>query len=346
MDAVSDPLANIIQVRGGSRGARRARRRKIMSTRHRTALFYEFKQYGIDVKGWSQETRETYYWRASAANAWLEENRNVSLCWAKPKDLEAFRLSLPATARTRNNYRAALVAFGHFLVHKGYTEINPALALTRLKEDEPIPKALGREQVKRALAVAGTGGPKTMALITTLLYVGLRRAELRTLQWRQLNLDEKDVWIRVTGKGRKQRDIPVPAPAVKALRAWRRECPDPEWVWPSSQNQGEPVSRETIRRWVKEVEEALDFPLWPHLFRHTCATMLLDSGTDLRDVQVWLGHSSPSTTARYTKVRPQRLLDARDRLDLEKLHDDEDVPMPERDDGEGGAAVVQFGPRR
>jgi hypothetical protein len=100
-----------------------------MSKRQRSELFRAFDRWAADVKGWSPKTRETYYRRCIAAELWLAMHRGVSICWAQPKDLQAYLFQTKPNPRVRNQIRKALVGFGEYLIDSGYSEVNPALAL-------------------------------------------------------------------------------------------------------------------------------------------------------------------------------------------------------------------------
>lgn len=305
----------------------RGKARRIMSARHRTQLFREFERWAWNEKGYGPRTRETYYIKARAANAWLEDNRNVSICWAGYKDLQAFLWTRSTNANNRNVWRQALIAFGEFLIFAGYTDSNPARSLPRLKVPRRLPKSLDREAVGRVLAVAGTLGAQTHAAITLLLYTGIRRAELLNLEWRFFEPDLKagDCWLRFIAKGNKERTLPVSDLAggelVKTLMAWKRECPDAQWVFPSEdvRRQGQPISVSTLQKWIKQVEEASGVYLHPHRLRHTCAQMMVDAGVPITDVAEWLGHEKISTTQGYMKVRASSLREAARKMSIEAL---------------------------
>lgn len=296
-----------------------------MSRQHRTELFRAYREWATQ-KGWSPSTRNTYYERALAAELWLAENQGVSICFARPKDFKAYLFTCRPNPNVRNQIRNALLGFGEFLVYAGYAEENPALGLPRLPVKKGIPRALDRETVKKIVATARTLGYVHEAIVTLFLYTAIRREELRTLQWKSFepSITAPEVWLRFTGKGNKERSIPLHGIAQKALAQWRLYNPDPQWVFPSPSKPGFPVTPPVINRWVNLVGESAGIRLHPHLFRHTCATALVDSGVDLRTVQEWLGHASVSTTAIYTKVHPKSLRAARDQLDFEKLPSEDD----------------------
>lgn len=284
-----------------------------MSARARDTLFTEFSKWGWDVRGWSPVTRKRYFQRARAADAWLTEHRSVSIFWATPKDLQAYLFSTVPTARNRNNIRQALVGFGAFLVERGRIQVNPAIQLPRLEEPIDFPKALEPEQAARLEVGARVLGGRTEAYALTLLYLGLRREESRTLQWSMFSEDMR--WVRVRGKRQRVRILPVSPELRPVLARSRVESDDAEWVFPSTRHLGRPMSTSHIRDVIRPLAELADIPgLHPHAFRHTTATTLLEQGADIRTVQEFLGHSDPKTTAIYTKIRPARLQEAVYRL--------------------------------
>jgi integrase/recombinase XerD len=277
-------------------------------------MFREFERWGFDERGWSQATRERYYRRALAADRWLTVNRGVSLIWATPKDLKAYLFSTPPNARNRNNVRQAMIGVGAFMVAKGITEANPALALPRLPEPESLPHALESAQARAVGLMAPSVGPMAQALVAVFLYAGLRKTEARLLEWASVS---DDGWLRFRGKRSKERAVPLHARAQVILRRWRDESPDPDgrWVFPSPRRVGSPASETHVRTLIYEVGEAAGIPkLHPHTLRHTAATELLEAGADMRTLQEFLGHADPKTTAIYAKVRPPRLREAVDRM--------------------------------
>jgi site-specific recombinase XerD len=152
------------------------------------------------------------------------------------------------------------------------------------------------------------------ALLELLYGSGLRAGEVCGL--RTGDLDLRHATVRVWGKGRKQRQVPLSGPSVDALEAWlargrealraRRPAgspPDPSDVVFLNQR-GRPLTTRDLRR---VVDRHAGSPTHPHALRHTFATHLLDGGADLRAVQELLGHADLSTTQGYTHVSKQRL---------------------------------------
>jgi integrase len=280
--------------------------------KRKEVLFQGFERWGFDEKGWSKRTRQNYLYRARAADAWLEEQYQVSLPYAKEKQLRAYLFSTSPTARNRNHIRQALVGFFAYLIFLEVAESNVAQALPVLPEPRSIPLAMEADVVARLLQGAKACGLRDEAIISTFAYEGMRKSEVRLLTWPQL--DEEAGWIRFWGKGSKERKLPVHPELATILAKWRRKCGDPKWVFPGGNQganggtNGRPISDTSLARIVREVGELVGIPdIHPHLFRHSFATELLEGSGDLRTVQEALGHSSLSTTAGYLKVRPAKL---------------------------------------
>lgn len=162
------------------------------------------------------------------------------------------------------------------------------------------------------------------------VYGGLRREEVRTLEWRH-----------------KDRVLPLHPRAREALTRWQTHCPDPQWVFPSPQRvkRGRPMSHSKVHMTVVRIGELAQVKeIHAHMFRHTFATRMLQKGADLREVQEALGHASPTTTAIYTHVMPTQLRAAIERIDY-RAEDAEDAdgcalwPLEVRD-GRCGAGVA------
>ena len=287
-----------------------------MSKQQRDRVFHEFSRWGHDEKGWSPQTRKTYYYRVLAAELWLQEHRQVSLIWAKPNDLKAYLWALDVSATNRNGVRNALVGFGGYLEANGYVEVNPAGGLARLPQPRAIPKALNREELSRVLAIAAAQPARDRAVFNVFLYTGMRLSECQSLRWQHLDLE--DGWMRFWAKGQKERAIPIHDELLPILREWRRHTNGQDWVFPSDfahrKSAGKPVCIRTLGRIMRIIGEAAGVRLHPHLMRHTCAKLLLESGNDVRVVRDWLGHENVSTTSIYLKAFPSDLKAAAKRL--------------------------------
>lgn len=293
------------------------RRRRRWSGLQKDKLFREFNEWGYDAKGWSRNTRYRYELRVRAADAWLIENRHVSVLHARPKDLQAFLFDQTPHAGNRNNIRQALIGFGEFLVEIGLQDFNNALALPRLPVPRTLPKALDVKPAHRMEVAASREEPMVELIILLMLYQGMRREEVAALKWSEVDGD----WLHFQGKGSKDRRIPLMPPVAKVMRKWRQACKDPVWVFPSPRPSGRSrhVCGEFIRRRVKDVAEIAGVDkIHPHVLRHTAATRMLEIGGDIRAVQEYLGHASLATTTIYLKVRPAHLEEIGNEMNYEE----------------------------
>ena len=181
-----------------------------------------------------------------------------------------------------------------------------------------------------AVLDALTTSPFTYTVIATLLETGLRISEACHLQPRDIDARVGLVHVRC-GKGGKRRSVKLTDHLDRLLRRyWRVERPGRTWLFPAQRLiapgvvdpvhrwTDRPVSPDTIRSRLHRAttEAGLSRRVTPHDLRHTYATWLLEAGVDLRTVQVLLGHASPVTTARYTRVRPSLIRQTPSVLDM------------------------------
>ncbi|MFH2098451.1 MAG: tyrosine-type recombinase/integrase, partial [Pseudomonadota bacterium] len=216
---------------------------------------------------------------------------------------------------------SALRSFYRFLEKMGAIDRNPAKAVATPKKEK---KAVSWLTVDEAfdLLDASTGTPvldlRDRAILETLYSTGVRVAELAGTNL--YDLDYRAGTLRVTGKGNKQRIVPIGQKAREAIREYRAALEEdgPEGRDPGAVFLNHRGGRLTVRSIARVVDKAvlragLGRPVSPHGFRHSFATHLLDGGADLRSVQELLGHVSLSTTGVYTHVSMDRLAKAYDR---------------------------------
>lgn len=214
--------------------------------------------------------------------------------------------------------------FMTWLVRQGIREDNPAARLVTSKTSTHLPDTLSQEQMREALqalqekimADDATPDPialRNLAMVEVLYSTGIRVAELEGL-----DIDEVDfsrAMIKVTGKGNKQRVVPLTAAAVQAIDLWltrgRSHLVAEKHQTPAVflGVRGKRVGARQIREVVNQVLKDLGTTAASgvHVLRHTAATHLLDGGADLRSVQELLGHESLQTTQLYTHVSIDRL---------------------------------------
>lgn len=294
----------------------------LVSSARGRGLLRDFERWGYDEKGWSRSTRERYFRRVIAADAWLRRNRGSrGLRWASTDDLRAHLFSVSSSQRNRNHVRQSLIAFGEFLVARKLRKENFAAALPRLKEPRLLPRPLSLADAHRVWSAALTLGGIHPPLVGVMLWAGLRKTEARTLR----QVDIIDDYIRVLGKGSKERVVPIHPELGRVLRAWKP--PDPEWLFPSTRFPGAPISDTAFRGLCATVSHEAGVYFHPHMLRHTFATRLVDVGVDVRRVQELMGHADIRTTGIYLGVSPGRLRESIVALDFNLEGDAEIVPL-------------------
>ncbi len=207
---------------------------------------------------------------------------------------------------------SAVRGFFRFLIREKRLKRNPAADVTAPKAGKRLPGTLDADQMARLLDLPGDD-PLTVrdrAMLELLYSSGLRLAELVALDLG--DVDEADATVRVTGKGAKTRIVPVGRQALAALRAWRGiragiAGPEEQALFVSRRGSRlRPRSvQERIVHWSRR--QGMDRNVYPHLFRHSFASHLLESSGDLRAVQELLGHADVSTTQIYTHLDFQHL---------------------------------------
>lgn len=211
---------------------------------------------------------------------------------------------------TRRRKLSSLKTFFKYLVREGYNKTNPVLGISGPKRDKKLPMFLDKGQIVRLLEAPPDNnllGLRDRAILETLYSGGIRVSELVGL-----DIDDVDFIgeaLKVKGKGKKERLVPIGGPAVSALKKYidSRGTKDIKAVF--TNKFGKRLSTRTIQRVVaKYIRKAyLQGHISPHSLRHTFATHMLDAGSDLRSVQELLGHESISTTQIYTHITPERL---------------------------------------
>ena len=228
------------------------------------------------------------------------------------------------SAATMARKIATLRSFYKWSNRRGLTKTNPMTAIRTPRQAKRLPKAVSVEQIEKLLATPSDRdvlGLRDRAMLETLYSTGLRVSELVGLDIE--DLDDTGEAIRVRGKGKKERIVPLGTHALQAVRRyvamvqgdgryapwWKDESrPRPLFV----NKHGKRLSSRSVRRKLDKylTSAGLDPEISPHTLRHSFATHLLENGADLRSVQELLGHQSLSTTQIYTHLTTQRLQDA------------------------------------
>jgi len=212
---------------------------------------------------------------------------------------------------------AAIRSFFRYLKRQGKLSANPAAAVATPRQEKRLPKQLSVIEVQHLVEIADDSvplGARDRAILELLYASGVRVSELTGLDLDDLDLS--DGMMRVLGKGKKERMVPIGSKAITAIRVYLRRRADLE---PRPGRGGDALFlnfrgtrlnvrsvRRIVDRYIRQC--AIVRKVSPHTLRHSFATHLLDAGADLRSIQELLGHVSLSTTQKYTHVSTERLL--------------------------------------
>ncbi|MBQ8225863.1 MAG: site-specific tyrosine recombinase XerD [Bacteroidaceae bacterium] len=264
-------------------------------------------------RGLAENTRQAYAADVTRFLLWLREEEVRPEC-VRLEHLHRFAWSLHdvgISARSTARILSGLRSFYRFLRLDGYIQYDPTELLETPKIGKHLPEVLSVNEIDRiqdAIDLSQPEGHRDRAIVEVLYSCGLRVSELCSLRISDLALD--DGYIRVQGKGSKQRLVPIGSRARKELDLWfidRNALPIPpeeqDYVFVSIRRKRH-LSRITVFHWIKVYAEraGISKPISPHTFRHSFATHLLEGGANLRAIQAMLGHESITTTEIYTHI--------------------------------------------
>jgi site-specific recombinase XerD len=220
---------------------------------------------------------------------------------ATGEDLRRYQVHQTETGAQPPTVNSSAVAL-RFLFTVTLGRANLAAQLTRVHYPRRLPRVLSPKEVGRLLEAAPGPGLKYKAALSVAYGAGLRAAELAALK--VSDIDSKRMLIRVEqGKGRKDRHAMLSPQLLEVLRAWWRQCRSQGWLFPG-RDPFLPITTRQLNRACHMAAEVAGLGTWvtPHTLRHSFATHLLESHTDVRVIQVLLGHAKLDTTARYAQV--------------------------------------------
>jgi len=215
---------------------------------------------------------------------------------------------------------------------------NPAKNVATPKAEKPLPTALTVDEAFRLMdSPVDKERLRDRAILELLYSSGLRVSELVGLN--MIHLDQDLGIVKVMGKGRKERIVPVGKKALEALKAYFKDRGDLEGEDPLFINyRGGRLTSRSVGRLVKKYTKhsGVFRKISPHSLRHTFATHLLDAGADIREIQEMLGHASLSTTQRYTHISLGKLMEVYDRAHPRSFRTTPSPsPSPPRGEGRG-----------
>lgn len=250
---------------------------------------------------------------------WLDKNTiEISPNKITQETLQQFVYSIAkkVNPRTQSRVISGLKGFFNYLVFEEYRKTNPLELIESPKIGRKLPDTLSIEEIDILISTIDLSTPqgeRNRSIIETLYGCGLRVSELINLKISDLFIDEG--FIKVTGKGDKQRFVPIGSLTIKYIELYRKEIRIHQTINPSAKDtlylnrRGNSLTRAMIFHVVKELTEkaGVNKNISPHTFRHSFATHLLENGADLRAIQQMLGHESITTTEIYTHIDKSHL---------------------------------------
>ena len=263
-------------------------------------------------KGYSANTLDAYMRDVDKLFRYLAVEQ-VDVLDVKLEDLEhfaAFISDLGIGPRSLARFLSGVRQFYRFLVIDGYLEVDPTELLESPKQPDHLPEVLSTAEVdllEQAIDLTKWEGHRNRAIIEVLFSCGLRVSELTNLKLSNLYIEEQ--YIRVMGKGSKERLVPISPRALDELNYWFAErnvmkIKPGEEDYVFLNRRGQHLTRTMILIMIKRyaVEAGIKKTISPHTLRHSFATSLLEGGADLRAIQAMLGHESIGTTEIYTHI--------------------------------------------
>jgi integrase/recombinase XerD len=290
---------------------------KLTNKEKRAVIIRKYQQYLRLEKALSPNTLDAYMTDLQKLLHFLE-GENIEIPDVTPNDLQRFAAGLHDIGihpRSQARILSGIKSFFHFLVIADYREADPSELLEGPKIGFKIPEVLTVEEIDRIISTVDMEkkeGQRNRAILETLYSCGLRVSELCNLKISDLYFEEG--FIKVEGKGSKQRLVPISPRAIKEIKYWfadrnlgkiKKGYEDYVFLarW------GNNISRIMVFHMIKELAEKAGITknISPHTFRHSFATHLLEGGANLRAIQCMLGHESIATTEIYTHIDRNRL---------------------------------------
>lgn len=275
-------------------------------------ILAKYRQYLLLEKALSNNTIEAYLSDLDKLLSFLKIE-NISFLDVSLENLENFAAGLRDIgigARSQARILSGIKSFYHYLIIEDYLDKDPTELLEFPKMGKHLPQVLSLEEIDNLIGCIDKStreGLRNSAILETLYSCGLRVTELCTLKISDLYFNEG--FIKVEGKGSKQRLVPISKRAIKEINYYlqerygfniKKEYEDYLFISKFGKN----ISRIMVFHIIKELAERINLAktISPHTFRHSFATHLLEGGANLRAIQCMLGHESIGTTEIYTHI--------------------------------------------
>ena len=283
---------------------------------------HALKDYQLYLKierGLSKNSIDNYTLDVEKLIRFLEDKSiNDSPITITTETIQHFIYETAKTVKTRSQSRliSGLRSFFNYLVFEDYIKINPLELIESPKIGRKLPDTLSEDEIDRiinAIDLSTPEGERNRAMLETLYGCGLRVSELVNLKISDLFFDEG--FIKVTGKGDKQRFVPILDVTQKYITIYRTEIRNHMSVKPGFEDtlflnrRGKQLTRAMVFTIIKQLAEKIGLKksISPHTFRHSFATHLLQNNADLRSIQLMLGHESITTTEIYVHLDKSHL---------------------------------------
>ena len=285
---------------------------KSTNNERQALIIRKYQQYLKLEKALSANTLDAYLTDLDKLLCFLK-TENIDMLAVTLDDLQRFAAGLHDIGihpRSQARILSGIKSFFHFLVMADYREDDPSELLEGPKIGFKLPEVLTIEEIDTIISTVDMSkkeGQRNRAILETLYSCGLRVSELCNLKLSELYFDEG--FIKVEGKGSKQRLVPISPRAIKEIKYWlldrnlgkiKKGFEDYVFLarW------GNSISRIMVFHLIKELAEKAGITknISPHTFRHSFATHLLEGGANLRAIQCMLGHESIATTEIYTHI--------------------------------------------
>ena len=265
--------------------------------------------------GASKNTLSAYRSDLKIFSQWLNETSLIEVNKKLIQDYFLYRQSTKISSSTQSRVLTCLNSFYQFLLANNLINTDPTEQLSYPKLEKKLPVFLNIQEVEKLLEAPNSSslfGQRDRAMLELLYSCGLRVSELINLSYHNINIKEE--FIRIHGKGNKERILPMGEIAIDYLTAY--ELNSRPILLKNGQsdsyflsNRGKAMSRQNFFYIIKAyaTQAGIDKPLSPHSLRHAFATHLVQKGADLRSVQLMLGHSDISSTQLYTHIQNAQL---------------------------------------